>query len=228
MPFLFVIGHLKTNGDSARQKVIDALATTSKYSAANEPGTYKYCIAIPREGDEKSVFAIEEYADQEAMDAHMDSPAVQEMIKIFGSDASLIAAEPAIYGLPCTLSPSVEFTRPSIENAADPVIVFANLEYKPGQASQAIPGWAELVEFAREEEDGTLSYAVLVDDEKGWVRTVEAYSSLEFLDGVHVKSSAVRKNQRQNRDMRTGGKEVYRLKMVAGYLSKSSTSQSKI
>ena len=62
MPSLYVIGHLKTAGGEARQKVIDILTTVSKYSAAQEPGVTKFCVALPRdgEGDETSVFAIEE------------------------------------------------------------------------------------------------------------------------------------------------------------------------
>ena len=66
MPSLFVIGHLKTSGGASRQTVVDALTAVSKYSAANEPGVYKFCVALPREGDYKSVFAIEEYVYQSA------------------------------------------------------------------------------------------------------------------------------------------------------------------
>jgi len=60
MPSLFVIGHLKTSGGAARKTVIDALTSVSKYSAVHEPGVYKFCVALPRDGDNKSVFAIEE------------------------------------------------------------------------------------------------------------------------------------------------------------------------
>jgi len=60
MPSLFVIGHLKTAGGAARQTVVDALTNVARHSEANEPGVYKFCVALPRSGDDKSVFAIEE------------------------------------------------------------------------------------------------------------------------------------------------------------------------
>jgi hypothetical protein len=60
MPSLFIVGHLKTAGGEARQKVVDALTNVANYSAAKEPGVLKFCVALPRDGDEKSVFAIEE------------------------------------------------------------------------------------------------------------------------------------------------------------------------
>jgi hypothetical protein len=60
---LFVIGHLKTAGGEARQKVVDAFTKVSKYSAAQGPGVTRFCVAIPREGegDETSLFAFEEF-----------------------------------------------------------------------------------------------------------------------------------------------------------------------
>jgi len=100
------------------------------------------------------------------------------------------------------------------------VIIFANFGYKAGLASQAVPGWSELVAHTEKNEEGTLTYTVIADEEKSWIRTVEAYESVEFLEGTHKKSAAIEANQKQNGEIRTGEKEVYRLKMVAGYLYK--------
>ena len=156
------------------------------------------------------------------MDKHMASPAVAELLKIFSSDPKLFSAEPAIYGLPTKLSAGASFTRSSLlpSTTPDPLIIFANFGYKPSTTSKALPGWTSLVEYAKEKEEGTLTYTVLEDKEKGWIRTVEAYTGEEFLEDVHVKSTAVAENQKQNAEWRTGKKEIWRLKAVAGYLHK--------
>ena len=150
----------------------------------------------------------------------MVSPPVKALLEIFAADPALFAEPPAIYGLPGKLQPAESFTRSRILGVQDPMIIFANFEYEADATSQAVKGWKDLVRHARDEEQGTLSYTVLEDVEKGWVRTVEAYESREFLEGVHVKSAAVGENQRQNGAWRTGRKEVWRLRMVAGYLHK--------
>jgi len=183
MPSLFIIGHLKTKGGAARQTVIDALTKVSEHSAANEPGVYKFCVALPREGDETSVFAIEEYADQSAMDKHMACQPVAELLKIFSTEPTLFSDAPAIYGLPNKLSPSVSFTRPSLAKLPDPLIIFANFGYKAGMAPQAVLGWKDVVAHAEKSEEGTLTYTVIADEEKSWIRTVEAYESVDFFAG---------------------------------------------
>ena len=85
-------------------------------------------------------------------------------------------------------------------------------------------GWKALVKSAEEKEEGTLSYTVLADESSekgnGWIRTVEAYESQSFLYATHVKSEAMAENQLQNGALRTGAKEVYQLRVVAGYLYK--------
>lgn len=60
MPSLFIFAHLKTVGGESRKKVIDVLIKTADYAAAKEPGVTQFCIALPREDDGTSVFAIEE------------------------------------------------------------------------------------------------------------------------------------------------------------------------
>ncbi|RDW65548.1 hypothetical protein BP5796_10240 [Coleophoma crateriformis] len=232
MSSLYVIGHLKTNGGAARDKVLAALTTVAEYSQAHEPGVLKFCVALPRadEGDETSVFAIEDaahkrYADQSALDTHMGSKPVKALVQTFESDSTLFSAPPAIYGLASALRPAASFTRAGINSQADPLLIFANFAYQAGGTARAMPGWEALVGRARADEPGTLSYTVLRDSESEWVRTVEAYVSREFLDGVHVKSEAVAANQRQNGEWRTGEKEVFRLRMLAGYLYKEEEGQ---
>lgn len=162
------------------------------------------------------------YGDQRIQDQHMASPAVKELLRIFGSDPTLFAEPPAIYGLPTLLKPSASFVRSSLASLSDPYIIFANYEYKkdPGATSEAIKGWRDLVSYAGKSEEGTLTYTILDDKENGWVRTVEAYESEEYLKGVHVKSAAIEANQKQNGGLRTGVTEVWKLKKIAGYLYK--------
>lgn len=156
----------------------------------------------------------------------MASPAVAALLQTFTSDASLFSGEASIYGLPSPLSPSTTFTQPCIASLSDPFLIFANVGYKAGQTALAVPGWKALVASAEEKESGTLSYTVLADTEKEWIRTVEAYESKEFFDSVHVKSEAVEAIQRQDAEKRTGEKEVHRLRVVAGYLYKEEAARS--
>lgn len=155
----------------------------------------------------------------------MASPAVAELIKLFSSDSSFFSSAPAIYGLPAHLSPTITFTCPSITKTSDPFLIFSNVEYKPGFVPHAILGWNALAKSAEKEEAGTLSYTVLADEEKGWIRTIEAYESEDFLYGTHFKSAAIAENQLQNGALRTGEKEVHRLRVVAGYLWKEGMSK---
>jgi quinol monooxygenase YgiN len=163
---------------------------------------------------------IVRYADQSAMDKHMACEPVGQLLKLFSSNPAIFSDAPAIYGLPTKLSPSTSFTRTSLGQIQDPLIIFANFGYKTGSVSQAIPGWIDMVKYIEGKEEGTLTYSVIADEEKGCIRTVEAYESVEFLEGVHVKSEAVAANQKQNGGMRTGKNDIYKLRMIAGYIYK--------
>ncbi|KAK3080148.1 hypothetical protein LTS18_002995 [Coniosporium uncinatum] len=216
-----VIGHLHAADKEARQKLLDTLSRVMSYSRANEPGVIKFCLCfpLPEEDDGKSLFAIEEYADQPALDAHMSSPAVAELIKTFTAQSNLFSAETNVYVLPC----GPGFTRPRIAQLDDPALVFASYGYQPGTIDAAISGaggWADLISESETKQDGMLMCAVLPDEKAGMIRTVEAYESWEYLQNEHVKSPAAKTNQEQNAGMGIGEKEVWRLRRVMGYLFK--------
>ncbi|KAK4683571.1 hypothetical protein P7C73_g6670, partial [Tremellales sp. Uapishka_1] len=216
MPSLFVIRHFTTTGAKARQTVIDALAKVAE-QAILESGVLKFCVGVPRKGDEDSVFTIEEYADQAAKNAHHEHVSETTDILAKDTDTSLFASPPIVFALPSAVS----FTRASVAQTADPFVILANFGYQPNTTVSAVAGWRDLVASAEASEGDTLSYTVLADEEAGFIRTVEAYASQELLYGVHVKSDAIAANQQQNGDWRTGAKEVHRLKIVAGFLYKA-------
>lgn len=78
-------------------------------------------------------------------------------------------------------------------------------------------GWNELVKTVERTEEGTLTYAVCEDEKDSYIRTVEAYESREYCSNVHLKGEGIAENGRQNGEFRTGAREVFRLKMVAGF-----------
>lgn len=54
------IGHLVCSSKEARDKVIQAFGKIAQYSKENEAGVSQYAITVPVEGDEKSIYMIEE------------------------------------------------------------------------------------------------------------------------------------------------------------------------
>lgn len=156
----------------------------------------------------------------------MASPAVQELVQIFQSSPHLFSAAPAIYGIDPPLTLSASFTRPTAilsnhtASSVDPLVIITSSGYKTGTLSKVVPGWDALVGASYRNEEGTLLYTVLGDEAATTVRTIEAYVNKEYLDDVHVKSAAMRKNQKENEGLENGEKEVWRLKIVGGYLFK--------
>ena len=153
----------------------------------------------------------------------MASSAVADLLKVFGSDPALFAESPSIYGLPTKLSPSASFTHPVVAALSDPYILFSNFEYKAGTTRQAIQGWDDIVRDAERNEKGTVSFTSIEDAVKGWVRTVEAYEDMDMLGPILEKRKATLEKRKGNDDLSSGKKEVWKLKMVAGYLYKEDT-----
>jgi quinol monooxygenase YgiN len=160
------------------------------------------------------------YADQAAVDAHLASDAVQELIKLFTTDASLFAAPTNVY----TTETAFSFSRPESNKATSPYIVFATLDYQPGTRKGAFNGWQRVTAESQSNEPGTLAYAILKDkDQENTIRTVEVYESDKYLWDVHAKSAAVTDNKAKYGDIRTNLKFAF-LKMAAGYLHKEKSS----
>ena len=150
----------------------------------------------------------------------MASSAVADLLKTFGSDPALFSEAPAIYGLPNKLPSSASFTSPSLATLSDPHILFANFEYKAGTTGQAIQGWNDIVAHTENNERGTVSFTSIEDAEKGWVRTVEVYEDVDILGPIMGDRKTILDKRNRNGGEMTGEKEVWNLKMVAGYLYK--------
>ncbi|OCK75613.1 hypothetical protein K432DRAFT_308112 [Lepidopterella palustris CBS 459.81] len=211
-----VIGHLTTAGKEARQKVCSG-SSISKYSREQEPGVTRYAVSIPRDPqDEKSVYVIEEYANQETLDAHIWSFAVIHMMKLLLSDGSVFGEAPDVY----TMEPVFSFSRPEILKASDPYIVVASLDYEEGTRAKAFDGWKRIVSESQKNEPGTLGYTILKDkDHENTIWTVEVYETEKYLRDVHAKSTVVTDDKTKYSDIKTNLDFAF-LKIVAGYLHK--------
>ncbi|KAH8650080.1 4-coumarate-CoA ligase [Xylariales sp. PMI_506] len=190
----------------------------SEYALHNEPGVLKYAVLIPRnDEDQKSVYAIEEYADQAAFDAHMETQGVKEMIEWNGS-TKLFDGAPTIKQL--EFLDGYNFSRPAANDAKDPHILFADLSYHPDTVPQSLPYWKEVVETGRRDEPGTLVYGVLKDpSDADKLYVLETYESPEYLTEVHVPSKAIQESIKNTAHLRTGLVHT-KLKIQGGFLHK--------
>ncbi|KAK3065121.1 hypothetical protein LTS18_009705 [Coniosporium uncinatum] len=185
---------------------------------ANEPGVTKYLITIPQTdaNDSTSVYMIEAYASQSALDSHIATPQVQALLTLFKTEPSLLAEPPKVY----PLKPFTSFTRPEIDAHSDPYIVFGILTYKAGSTGKAAEGWKRVCVATEANEKGTLSYNVAENTEEERVlSTLEIYESKEYLWKVHAKSEAVSTNKKMNIGIREGLDLAF-LRKVEGYLFK--------
>ncbi|KAG9243713.1 hypothetical protein BJ878DRAFT_509393 [Calycina marina] len=221
MPSRYVIAQLRTAGGAHRQTVIDSLTRVSQYSAAQEAGVLKFCVAIPRPGtsdDKTSVFAIEEYADQAGFDAHMASQAVADLTKVFSADPTIWSGAPEIYGLEQKLEPRIQFVKSKTGQVEDPYIVFATLGFAQGKTGKGVQKFKEMVVTVEKEEEGTLAYTVLEDEAGKCVRTVEVYEGKQSVESVEEKHGKLGGGDKA--EGRTKKDEIWKLQMVAGYLWK--------
>jgi len=214
MPKIITIGHLTTADKEGRAKLIEVFEKIAAYSRTNEPGVTKYAITVPvDETDEKTIYMIEEYADQATSDAHLASQPVQDLIALMTSDPTLLAGPPAVY----QLEPIYSSTKPEIADAKSPHIVFANLDYKPEGIKTSLPYWEKVASTSEKDEPGTLFYAVTKTAENpDQLHTVEVYESEKYLWDVHAKSQAVQDSVANTKHLRTGLKHAH-LQLVGGF-----------
>lgn len=105
---------------------------------------------------------IEWYADEDAKKGHNVSKPRQDLLSMVKRDSTFLAAPPDLY----RFRPEISFTHPSIDEYADPYIVFASFGYHEGKGDEAAAGWAEFVSATEADEPGTLSYSAMNDSEK--------------------------------------------------------------
>ncbi|KAF2192395.1 hypothetical protein K469DRAFT_310876 [Zopfia rhizophila CBS 207.26] len=221
MPSIVVVGHLTAANKEARQTVVDAISKVAQFSKQNEEGVLRYAITHPRDtSDEKSVYVIEEYADQTALDSHMGSKAVTDLVAYFTANGSLFGGPPIV----STSETSSAFIRPEITKSNDPFIAYASIDYKEGTRAEALEGWKYVTSETQKNETDTLSYAILKDKENEiTVSTVEVYANETYFRDVHAKSKTVTENRAKYGDQIRTAFRFALLKFVAGYLHKEKT-----
>lgn len=160
---------------------------------------------------------IEEYASQTALDAHMASKAVTDLIAFFGANPTLFGGAPTV----TTSETSSAFTRPEAAKATDPFITYASIEYKEGKRAEALGGWKNVASETETNEPKTLSYNIYKNkDHPETIKTLEVYADQTYFKEVHVPSNAVQQNlKRYGNEIRVSLKHAF-LKLVAGYLAK--------
>ena len=203
----------------SRQKALVAFRKIVEYSQANEPGVLRYIVTLPVDDpNEKDIYMVEEYADQAALDAHLNAPPVVDLIALFGQPG-VLAGVPDVYNL----TPSIDFARPELRSLSlekKPAMVMASFGFKASTLSHAVEGWRELIAYSEQNEPQTWGYTVMGDNQSNTLRTVEAYESWEFVKGVHLKSPAIKVNTEHNGNDRTGEMSVVELKAVDGFFGR--------
>lgn len=162
------------------------------------------------------------YASPAANDAHIATPPVQDLIKLF-TTGDVLAGAPEVHISPIIANKTPSSPIPTI--ASSPAIVIAHFGYKPNKLSHALEGWKSVVEYVTKNEYWTRGYTVGEDKDGESVRTVEVYESWDFLDKVHGKGEAVAKNQEQNGRDRTAVHGAVRLRAVDGFLGREEKSR---
>lgn len=202
---------------SARDQVLSAFHKIVEFTQPNEPDVLRYVVMLPLEDTTGTViYMLEEYASSAANDAHIATAPVQDLIQLFTS-GGVLAQPPEVHLCPVIASKTATSV-PSI--SANPAIVLAHVEYKPGTLSRAVKDWSKVVDYATNNEHWTQGYTLGKDKEGNCVRTVEVYESWGFLDNVHLKSEAIAENQQANGKDRTGVQGAVRVRAVDGYLGR--------
>ncbi|KAI1627977.1 hypothetical protein EDD37DRAFT_692264 [Exophiala viscosa] len=213
MAKIITVGHLVTSSNDARDRVIKVFEQIAAYSKAHEPGVLTYAVTIPRDDDGVTIYMLEEYADKATSDAHLTSQPVQDLINLFTSQP-VLKEPPTVY----QLEPVYSFTKPEAMKATDPYVMFANISYKAGSATQSLPYWEAVSSESENNEPGSLQYRLCREEANAdRLHTIEVYESKEYLWEIHAKSKQVKESVEKTKDLRSGLVHAP-LKMVSGFL----------
>ena len=183
-----------------------------------------YAVCLPRDkADTKTVYMVELYADQAALESHMQADVVKDLVAWMGTN-------PVLEGTPTVLElallQDVEggvFVRHDVlDSTADPHIVVGEVGFKDSELLQrSLPYWAEVLKTTRDNEPGSLFYALARGSTNpNTLYTLEAYTAKDYLWDVHARSQAVQDNVQASKAWRAGLK-LNILKKVNGYLARS-------
>lgn len=159
---------------------------------------------------------INRYTDENALSIHQSTPLYHNIIELFTTQPELLGAPPVL----TRVNTLHTLTRASVAKEINPYIVYGTVEYTENGLDQSLSYWKDVFETTQQKEEGTLSYSLCRDVEDPKIlRTVEVYTSEEYLWDVHAKSDALAENVKNTKHLRTGLKHVF-LRIVGGYFYK--------
>ena len=156
------------------------------------------------------------YADKKALDDHMATPPVKDMIAYMTSNP-IVSGTPTIRNL--SWLNDMIFTKSEIVQKKDLFTVFADIEFEPGKRDETLKYWKGNLDSSKEE-SGCFIYGFAHDPEKPeHLYTIEVYESEEYLWNTHIKAAAVQETIEKTKSVRKN-LTLSQLKFHAGFLSR--------
>lgn len=155
------------------------------------------------------------YADKKALDDHMETPPVKDMIAWMSSNPVVETA--TIRNL--SWMNDMVFTKPEVMQQKDLFAVFADIKFESGKRDDTLKYWKANLDSSKEE-SGCFIYGFAHDPEKpDHLYTMEVYESEDYLFNTHVKAPAVQETIEKTKDVRSE-LTLSKLKLHAGFLSR--------
>ncbi|SPO06593.1 uncharacterized protein DNG_09283 [Cephalotrichum gorgonifer] len=157
------------------------------------------------------------YADQAALTHHMGQPYVQKLLE--WTQSGTLANAPEVSAL--DQLEGFEFARSEVSTHPDPLLVFTELEYKPGGAETILPYWRAVFEKTQNDEPGALLWQLAKNtNNPDKLFVLHVYESRDYLMTVHASSKELKECQSFGENIQTGMKLRF-LKIQGGFLYKS-------
>jgi quinol monooxygenase YgiN len=157
------------------------------------------------------------YASKSALDEHMATEPVKQMISYMSSNPTALKSGPTIRQL--AWSNDMHFTKPESAQQNDPLIVFAHLEFHAGKRGESFKNWQGNIKSSQDER-GTFVYGIMEQDEaENDLFTLEVYESEDYLTNVHIPSTAVQETIKHTGAMRKN-LTLTKLRLHGGFISR--------
>jgi quinol monooxygenase YgiN len=154
------------------------------------------------------------YKSAEAQETHRVAAPTAALFKAFGT--GLLAGPPTTNTLP----PVASFQRAGLTAPpSEAVVILTTFGYQPGKTEFALEGWKALVAHAEGKEPGALAVDVTEDAKGSKVHSVQVFDSAASAD-AHVNGQAIKANREHNGSVRTGERNIVRVKIAYGFLGK--------
>jgi len=146
----------------------------------------------------------------------MSSPVVGEVLDLFKSKPQLLAGEGSV----AFTNIAAGVTRPTVNMATDPLVVYATLDYKPDTFEEAVQEWKDVVTYTEKTEPKTFMYNCLKDSETdNRVRMFETYEDMAAFE-AHCSTEILKKKIITEGKLIAKDPEVIFLRKVKGFLYK--------